>query len=242
MHSLANKRILVTGASSAIGAQIARDIIGQGGKVLGTYRTTPARQLEQFSTEDSFESVCWDALNAPDFLELSSPFDGWVHCVGTIHPQPIKYLNEIGNERLFQVNYFSATHMATALVSKNLLKLGASVVFISSVSSHYPYRGGATYAASKAALETFAKALALELSAKKIRVNTLVCGLVNTPIYQASVAAHSPAEVQRMEEKYPLGIGEPSAVSMPCVFLLSDNSRWMTGSQLLLDGGLMLNA
>jgi hypothetical protein len=95
-----------------------------------------------------------------DFLESNDGFDGWVHCIGAIHPQPIKYLNEAGNEGLFQVNYFSATRIASALLKRNLLKSKASIVFISSVSSHYPYRGGSAYAASKAALETFAKGLA----------------------------------------------------------------------------------
>lgn len=241
MHSLVNKRILVTGASSAIGAQVVRDILAHGGTVLGTYRTEDSKQIKQLSVSEAFNAMYWDADSEPSFLESAGAFDGWVHCVGTIHPQPIKYLTELGNERLFNVNYFSATRVASKLVSKSLLKPGASIVFISSVSSHHPYRGGATYSASKAALETFAKSLALELCTKKIRVNTLVCGLVNTPIYQASIALHSPSEIQKVEDKYPLGIGEPSDVSMPCIFLLSENSRWMSGAQLLLDGGLMLN-
>jgi NAD(P)-dependent dehydrogenase (short-subunit alcohol dehydrogenase family) len=131
--------------------------------------------------------------------------------------------------------------MASALLKLNLLKSKASVVFISSVSSHYPYRGGATYAASKAALETFAKALALEVSAKSIRVNTLVCGLVKTPMFDASKETFSSQELASVEAKYPLGIGAPAVVAKPCAFLLSDYAEWITGAQLLLDGGLLLN-
>jgi NAD(P)-dependent dehydrogenase (short-subunit alcohol dehydrogenase family) len=241
MLDLSNKRVLVTGVSSVIGAEIAQTIIALGGSVVGTSRNQDSPLVAQLSVHHAFESVYWDALKDPDFLESNDGFDGWVHCIGAIHPQPIKYLNEAGNEGLFQVNYFSATRIASALLKRNLLKSKASIVFISSVSSHYPYRGGSAYAASKAALETFAKGLALEVSAKSIRVNTLVCGLVKTPMFDASKETFSSKEIEQVEAKYPLGIGVPSDVANPCAFLLSNYAAWITGAQLLLDGGLMLN-
>lgn len=241
MLNLSNKRVLVTGVSSVIGAEIAQTIIALGGSVVGTSRNQESTLVTQLSLHDAFGYAHWDAMNDPGFLDPDNGFDGWVHCIGAIHPQPIKYLSEAGNEGLFQVNYFSATRMASALLKLHLLKPKASVVFISSVSSHYPYRGGATYAASKAALETFAKALALEVSAKSIRVNTLVCGLVKTPMFDASKDTFSSKELASVEAKYPLGIGAPADVAKPCAFLLSDYAEWITGAQLLLDGGLLLN-
>lgn len=241
MLNLSDKKVLITGVSSVIGAEIAHTIISLGGSVLGTFRSPDSALVSQLSLNNKFESVHWEALSKPDFIESCSGFDAWVHCIGAIHPQPIKYLNEAGNEHLFQVNYFSATRMATALLKHNSLRNKGSVVFISSVSSHYPYRGGATYAASKAALETFAKALALEVSAKSIRVNTLVCGLVKTPMFDASKEVFSTTEMAGLEAKYPLGIGTPSDIAKPCAFLLSDAASWITGAQILLDGGLMLN-
>lgn len=241
MLNLSDKRVLVTGVSSAIGAEIAKKIIELGGFVVGTYRTSDSVLLDQLSRQERFESFHWDVFSAPDFLEGQQAFDAWVHCIGAIQPQPIKYLNKEGSEVLFQVNYFSATRMASMLVKQNLLRPKASIVFLSSVSSHYPYRGGALYASSKAALETFAKALALELSSKQIRVNTLICGLVRSPMFDASKSPYSDAEIEVIEAKYPLGIGAPSDVAKPCVFLLSDYAAWISGAQLLLDGGLMLN-
>lgn len=241
MLNLTDKRVLVTGVSSAIGAEIAHTILGLGGTVVGTYRTSDSVLLEQLSMQDGFESFHWDVFTEPKFLEGQQGFDAWVHCIGAINPQPIKYINKEGSEGLFQVNYFSASRMASLLLKQNLLLPKASVVFLSSVSSHYPYRGGAAYASSKAALETFAKALALELSSKQIRVNTLVCGLVRSPMFDASKSSYSTTEIEAMEAKYPLGIGTPSDVAKPCVFLLSDYAAWISGAQLLLDGGLMLN-
>jgi predicted outer membrane repeat protein len=241
MLNLSDKRVLVTGVSSAIGAEIAHTILRLGGTVVGTYRTSDSVLLEQLSMQDGFESFHWDVFAEPHFLEGQQGFDAWVHCIGAINPQPIKYLNKEGSEGLFKVNYFSASRMASLLLKQNLLLPKASVVFLSSVSSHYPYRGGAIYASSKAALETFAKALALELSSKQIRVNTLVCGLVRSPMFDASKASYSTTEIEAMEAKYPLGIGTPSDVAKPCAFLLSDYAAWISGAQLLLDGGLMLN-
>jgi NAD(P)-dependent dehydrogenase (short-subunit alcohol dehydrogenase family) len=195
MLNLSDKRVLVTGVSSAIGAEIAHTILGLGGTVVGTYRTSDSVLLEQLSMQDGFESFHWDVFTEPKFLEGQQGFDAWVHCIGAINPQPIKYINKEGSEGLFQVNYFSASRMASLLLKQNLLLPKASIVFLSSVSSHYPYRGGAAYASSKAALETFAKALALELSSKQIRVNTLVCGLVRSPMFDASKASYSTAEI-----------------------------------------------
>ena len=241
MLNLSDKRVLVTGVSSAIGAEIAHTILELGATVVGTYRTSGSVLLDQLSMKDGFESFHWDVFTEPQFLEGQQGFDAWVHCIGAINPQPIKYLNKEGSEGLFQVNYFSASRMASLLLKQNLLLPKASIVFLSSVSSHYPYRGGAAYASSKAALETFAKALALELSSKQIRVNTLVCGLVRSPMFDASKSSYSTTEIEAMEAKYPLGIGTPSDVAKPCVFLLSDYAAWISGAQLLLDGGLMLN-
>ena len=241
MIDLKDKRILITGVSSAIGSAIAEEILKGNGSVVGTCRNENAITLENLKKHPSFKLVNWSVSDPCDFIEKINHIDGWVHCIGTINPQPIKYLKQSGNEDLFDVNYFSATHLASKLLKQNGINKNASLVFISSVSSHHPYRGGATYVASKAALESFAKALALEVSHMKIRVNTISCALVNTPIYQASAAMYSEAERKAVEAKYPLGIGEPVDVASACVFLLSDAARWITGSNLRMDGGLMLN-
>ncbi len=240
MSQFNGKRILITGVTSAIGLAIAEEILKSKGTVVGTFRTF-SNKIEDLSSLGNFSSFSWDSKETPDFLNNQSAFDGWVHCIGTIHPHPIKYLNKVSNQELFDVNYFSATLMSSQLLQRSLLNLSSSVVFISSVSSHFPYRGGASYAASKAALESFAKALALECSSKKIRVNTLVCALIKTPMFDATIASLGEKEIERIEKKYPLGFGDPSDIAKPCIFLLSDDAKWITGSQLLLDGGMMLN-
>ncbi|MFM7566727.1 MAG: SDR family NAD(P)-dependent oxidoreductase [Flavobacteriales bacterium] len=237
-----DKKILITGVSSAIGASIARSIIDNGGEVYGTYRTQ--EHLTHFFSEvpKGLIPMQWSVGDNPSFLQEIPACDGWIHCIGAIHPLPIKYLNSKGNQSLFAVNYFSATEISAGLLMNKKIKTHGSIVFISSVSSHFPYRGGSTYAASKAALESFAKALALECSHLPVRVNTLVCGLVRSEMFERSVAHMDQKEEQNVLKKYPLGIGEPTDVANACLFFLSDHSRWITGSQLLLDGGLMLNS
>ena len=121
------------------------------------------------------------------------------------------------------------------------LKENSSIVFISSVSVLHSYFGGAPYISSKAALEAYARTLALELAPKKIRVNVLQPALVKTAIYQSTAdAAMNPEELALHEKKYPLGLGQPEDVAKASVFFLSDASQWITGAALKMDGGLTL--
>jgi NAD(P)-dependent dehydrogenase (short-subunit alcohol dehydrogenase family) len=241
MEKFNNKTVLVTGVTSAIGSEIAKKIIEAKGRVVGTFNRGDTTALLPLTETGSLTLVRWDAMDSPDFIESIELIDAWVHCIGAIDPKPIKYQTKVSTQALFTLNYNSATSVATELMKRNRLNTGGAVVFLSSVSSHHPYRGGSAYAASKAALESFAKALALEWSSRQVRVNTLVCGLVKSPMYEASAAMYTAEEEAKITAKYPLGIGVPSDVALSCLFLLSDEARWITGAQLLLDGGLMLN-
>ena len=241
MEKFNNKTVLVTGVTSAIGNEVAKKIIEAEGRVVGTFYQGDTTALLPLTETGCLTLVRWDAMDSPAFIENIENIDAWVHCIGVIDPKPIKYQTQTSTLALFTLNYHSAASVASELMKRNRLNAGGSVVFLSSVSSHYPYRGGAAYAASKAALESFAKALALEWSPKKIRVNVLVCGLVKSPMYDASAAMYTAEEEAKITSRYPLGIGAPTDVALPCLFLLSDDARWITGAQLLLDGGLMLN-
>lgn len=235
------KSYLITGVSSAIGQVAAMDLLEKGASVYGTYNMVNSDAYNRLNSMDGITLIKWSVFDDPDFMSVLPDLDGWIHCIGVINPMPIKYLKKEGKEDLLYVNFTAAANLSSALLKEKKLAKHASIVFLSSISSHAPYRGGAIYASSKAALETFAKALALEVSDRKIRVNVLSCGLVNSPMYAHSKSFMSPNEVQRIEGKYPLGIGEPEQVSKFCLFLLSADSSWMTGSILNLDGGLMLN-
>ena len=131
--------------------------------------------------------------------------------------------------------------MSSGLLSAKKLNDGASVVFISSVSAEHPYTGGALYTSSKAALQSFATGLALETANKKIRVNTISPALVRTKIWDQAEEIYSKEEVKEIESRYPLGIGEPIDVANTAAFLLSASSKWITGSIIKMDGGLLLN-
>lgn len=241
MKVLRNKNILVTGVSSTIGAGVAKALMKEGSFVYGTFRTAEHLSLAFPKIPSELTTIPWSIGEDLSFLENLSTLDGWVHCIGAIHPLPIKYLNAKGNQDLFAVNYFSATEIAAKLLLLKKIKPNGSIVFLSSISSHFPYRGGSSYAASKAALESFSKALALECSHIPVRVNNIACGLIRSEMFNRSVAHLEKQKEEEVISKYPLGIGESSDVANACVFLLSEKAKWITGSQLLLDGGLMLN-
>lgn len=245
MIDLKNKKILITGASSGIGRatahlcdQLGADVIitGRNEEELKKTQALLKNKTEVFSTDLSSE----EAVNK--LLQQLPPLDGFVHCAGMINPLPVKFLKQKHVDELFKVNFSSAVLLSSGLLSLKKLNAGASVVFISSISSEHPYSGGALYVSSKAALEAFARGLALETAAKKIRVNTVSPGLVRTKIFSQAEQIFSKEEVEEMEKRYPLGIGEPEDIANTIAFLLSPASRWITGSLIKMDGGLLLTS
>lgn len=243
MIDLKGKKILVTGASSGIGRatailcdQLGAEIIltGRNKEELSATQKTLANPSGTFIADLSTEA------GVNELLAQVPNIDGMVHCAGIVKPIPVKYIKQKNIEEIFGINFNSAVLLSAGLLQLKKVNPAASFVFISSISSEFPYPGSALYSASKSALEAFARTFALENAAKKIRANVLSPALVKTEIWKEISASLSAEELKNVEHQYPLGIGEPADIANAAAFLLSDASRWITGTTIKMDGGLLL--
>ncbi len=241
---LSGKTILVTGATSGIGMQTVKSIIAMGGKVLVAGRN-PEKLGQVADTCGSavIQQLLCDFTQEAQIRDLAAqakPIDGLVHCAGLVTPYPIRYLSFQKMDETMHLNFYSAFSLVAQLDQKKKLLQGASLVFISSISARHPHKGGSAYGASKAALESFSKVVALEYAHRGIRSNCILPAMVHTPLYEKASEEAGHDSMQAHIEKYPLGIGQPEDVANAAVYLLSPASRWMTGSEITLDGGCLL--
>ncbi len=241
---LLNKMILVTGASSGIGKQIAISISEMGGNVVcvGRNKERLDETLGNLKEGNHIAEVC-DLTNPEVVISLVNRLpmlDGIVNCAGLVKPFPIKFLSKQKIDETFSINYEAQVLFIAEITKQRKLNKGASLVFLSSISAQHPHKGGAMYAGSKAALEAFSKTLALEFYPQGIRSNCLSPAMVRTPMYDHAEKGASKETLDEHVNKYPLGVGTTEDVANAAVFLLSDASKWITGINLTLDGGFLL--
>lgn len=245
IFSLKGKKILITGASSGIGKAIAQECASAGANCIITARNEERLRNTLDNLEGKEHGMIIADLSSNDdiksLVDKLPPLDGIVCCAGIVETKVLKFTDDSELERLFNTNVFSSIRLIRSLIQEKKLAKEASVVMISSISGvKCGYVGGSIYGATKGALEGFVKATALELAPRKIRVNTIVPGMV-----ESNLLNNSEISIEQLEEdklKYPMKrYGQPSEIGYAAVYLLSDATKWMTGSSLLIDGGYTLN-
>jgi len=138
---------------------------------------------------------------------------------------------------MFGINFMVPVDLTGKIIRKKKLLDRASILFMSTIATRNPYFGGALYSASKAALEAYSKTLALEMVNRQIRSNCLMAGLVDTPMIVSPSEDNMQAEaMERYLKRYPLGIGEPADVAGAILFFMSDASKWISGTTLIMGG------
>jgi len=241
--SLTGKTILVTGASSGIGRAIAVACSQSGAMLIITGRNE-ARLLETFSMleGDNHQQITADLTSSVELEKLveSLPkLDGLVNNAGIAKPLLLQFVENEDVDDVLQINALVPIHLTRLVLQHKKLKKTASLVYISSINgNNCAYIGSSIYAASKSALTGFMKGVALELAPRGIRANCINPGMIETDLLKDGVGED---ELEKDRLKYPLKrYGKAEEVAYAAVYLLSDATQWITGTNLLIDGGYTL--
>lgn len=240
-YSLEGKTILVTGASSGIGRATAIECSKMGAKVVITARSQSRLKETLDSLEgEGHQMILCDLTNDDEvstLVEVTPVLDGLVCNAGINKLVPIRQLKEVDLTNIFAVNTFSPILLVQKLSKKKKIANDASLVFTSSISGIGAAAvGESMYIASKGAVSAFVKAAALEFAKKGIRVNAVCPGMVKTDMSDAYELNEGENEDLK---NYPLGrYANPEDIAWGIIYLLSNASSWVTGTNMVIDGGL----
>lgn len=244
--SLKNKTILVTGASSGIGRQCAIDCSRMGAHVVLVGRNEERLQETLVQMEGtghltvSFDLTSFELMGetVSDIVDRMGPLHGILHCAGISTTLPLKLMCVEKLDDFFRCNVYSAIELTREVCKmRHVAKEGASIVFFSSIMGCVGESGKSLYAMTKGALISATRALACEYAKKNIRFNTVSPGAILTPINANLPHMADPELRKQLEEKHLLGLGRTDDIANACIYLLSDASRWVTGHNLIVDGG-----
>lgn len=238
--SIEGKTILVTGASSGIGRGIAITCSRMGATVVLTGRNQ--MKLDETLTqleEGEHRIIVADLTDAESMSRMVGELpalDGVVHCAGIGQRVLCKMATEHDVDSVIDSNFKAPILLQTELLKQKKIRKGASIVFIASMAIWSPSVGNAFYSASKGAIVSYANCLALELAPRNIRVNCISPAMVWTDlIFQNGVEED---QLKEDESRYPLKrYGQPEDIANLAVYMLSDASTWMTGSNVKISGG-----
>ncbi len=243
------QRFLVTGASSGIGRAVAQLLVALGATVLANARD-PAKLETAKSASGAPEAfiVCPQDLTAPDLdfglyvknlRESHGKFSGFVSCAGMMYMDGLREYASAKASNVFALHLHAPVALAQAISDRrNCIGAGTSIVLVAALGGVIPQAGLLTYGAAKAALILASKNMAKELGKRRMRVNAISPALVRTSMTENDYAQQMGYDVLESEaSQYPLGIGQPVDIAHATAFLLSDKSRWISGQNLIMDGG-----
>lgn len=247
IFNLNKKNIIITGASSGIGRQCAITFSQLGANVILIARNKERlkdtfNKLERgnhliISQDITEYNKLEEVVNIT--VDKIGKISGFVHSAGIETTLPLRSMQPSYYEKMFSVNVIAGFELVRIIFKKKYLyKTGASFVFISSVFGVVSQPAIIAYSSSKGALISGVKSIALEFASKNIRANCISPGQIkSTRMTENIFKKLSKEEKTKRIEMYPLGYGKPEDIANASAFLLSDASRWITGTNLIVDGG-----
>lgn len=242
-YNFLNKKFVVTGASSGMGWQIAVELAEAGALVLAIARREEKLQKLQslFPTQIKY-AVC-DVTDKNgleivicDFVRENGKLNGCVHAAGISNITPIKMYNDQAAQEIMNSSFWAGINLIQICTKSKYCEQATSTVLFSSVHGHKAAKGMFAYSSAKAALQVAIRSIVKEISSKGHRINTISPGWVKTHMTEN---AYETADVQDMIQKHLLGEGSPEDVAGVVLFLLSDRAKWITGTDLIVDGGYL---
>ena len=230
-------RILLTGASGYIGSVILQELLLQNFEVVAI-TSKKNEELDEFKSQFPSVEILTHSFFSEEIKKRPTwlKFDGVIFSSGINEKHTAKNLTAVKSDRSMSVNYTFIVQIISELMQEKAINKGASIVFISSISSIHFSVSNAAYSASKAALEAYANTLVLELAPQKIRVNIIRPGLLEGKMKDSYALDDS---ISNFVQKIPLKrLGTAQDISNMVMFLLSDKSSWMTGTTIDIDGGI----
>ena len=240
--NLVGKTIIITGGGSGIGRETALVLAKQDATVImldvneaGLTETAVlgGEHCHPITIDLTNSTAVTDTIK--QIVEEYGKLDGLVHCAGISSRKPLNVLSKDGFSKVMDVNFYSFVELVKNCAKKKHINDGASIVVMSSISSIRGYKAKTEYCVSKAAVDAFVRCMALELADRKIRINSVMAAEVLTPL--ALKARETNAMVGASDFETPLGPSEPYEVANTIAFLLSDATKTITGTSLLIDGG-----
>jgi len=242
-----NKKIIVSGAFSGIGMQAAVDLSLEGYEIIAFGRDE--KKIENLSNKLHGQNHIFKIVDLEIEEDIKKVFldlkknkikaSGLVCCAGSHMVKPIKVSKNNDYKTLMSSNFYSFTNMVSNV--GKLLENNSSIIAISSAGVIRSAKAVSAYASSKMALEGFVRSAALEFARSGIRINLISPGVVSTEMTKEFMSSIGSEASEQMHQSHPLGIGAPEDVSNLIKFLISDKSKWITGQNIVIDGGFSIN-
>lgn len=245
LSSFHKKTILVTGASSDIGLEIAKSLMKLGATLILHASTTQSIEKVKSAIPGN-EHKFWmcdfsDPINIESSwkdLQLNMQLSGAVHCVGMRSRRPLNMLKPQHITEVMNTNFNAYIELLRVLTNRKRYEQGFSIVSISSIAALSGGPGVTAYAASKAAMDAANRCLAKELYKKGIRLNSVICGQVETSAYNRLMESKE-SNVDPVLERQYMGLASTGEIKDIVLFLLSEKSKFLNGTSIHADGGYL---